>query len=352
MKTIGCFISPHGYGHATRICAILEALNTSVDFEAHLYSTVDKSIFSQGRFCYQLHKQLTDIGFFQKDAFHLDIAKTCDALKRFIPFDEKVIDSLAERCAGHSFVLCDISALGIAVAARAGIASVLLENFTWDWLYAPYTPKNTQLQFYSNYLKKIYKNADYHIQTEPVCLPGQADLVCAPIFRTVREQVELVRKNLECSGLKTVLITLGGIGFKPQFMQELQHNPNYEFIITGQDKHVRIGNNVLLLDRSTIHYHPDLINLADLTVFKCGYSTLAECYQVGKPSLCIRREGFAESKVLESFIQQNMRTVLISQQDFTSGRWLELLDNIDTTSPEPAKQNGAEAVATFLTSLL
>ena len=33
--------------------------------------------------------------------------------------------------------MCDISPLGLMVAERAGLPSVLVENFTWDWLYAP-----------------------------------------------------------------------------------------------------------------------------------------------------------------------------------------------------------------------
>ncbi len=355
MKTIACFISPHGYGHATRTSAILKALSCCTEVEAHLYSTVDEAIFQQSDFTYQFHHLLTDIGFFQKDAFHLDIEKTCSALQKFIPFDDKLIDTLAEKCRHHAFILCDISPLGIAVAARAKIPSVLVENFTWDWLYAPYSEGNSLLQYSCKYMRSVYQRADYHIQTEPVCLPGSVDFRCNPIFRKIREQPDTIRKNLRCTAPNTVLITMGGIGFKPKFLQTLRQYTDYDFIVAGQAQESRIGNNVLLLGSTANHYHPDLINCADITVFKCGYSTLAECYQVGKPAICIRREGFAESVVIESFIRKNMHAAIISQKDFTSGKWLELLADMKTTPQNkirPYDTNGAKAVAEFLLPLL
>ena len=355
MKTIACFISPHGYGHATRTSAILEALSCCTEVEAHIYSTVDEAIFQCSSFPYQFHHQLTDVGFFQKDAFHLDIEKTCSALHKFIPFEHKLVDTLAKDCKDHAFIICDISPLGIAVAARAKTPSILVENFTWDWLYAPYSQGNSLLQYCCKYLRGLYQSADYHIQTEPICLPGNTDLHCNPIFRKVREKPDTIRKRLRCTAPHTVLITMGGIGFQPKFLQTLKQYTDYDFIVAGQAQEARIHNNVLLLSRTANHYHPDLINCADITVFKCGYSTLAECYQVGKPTICISRDGFAESAVIESFISKNMHATIISQEDFISGKWLQLLGGMKTPPKHKIRSidtNGAEAVAEFLLPLL
>lgn len=352
MRSIACFISPHGFGHAARTCAVLEALSSRADIEAHIYSTVDTTFFSQSSFCYTSHNQLTDIGFFQKDAFHIDIEKTIDALDQFIPFDDKRIDALAEECQNHAFILSDISALGIAVARRAQIPSILLENFTWDWLYSPYLSDNSKLSKFSVYLKNLYQAADYHIQVKPVCQRNSADLVCGPIFREVREHPQHIRERLGCTAPKVALVTMGGFSFKPEFLEILKQHPTYDFIIAGQEREAWIGNNVLVLDRCSNHYHPDLINCADIAVFKCGYSTLAECYQVGIPIISVSRDGFAEAKVLEAFIQKNMCAAFITQSDFSSGQWLDLLDAPELTARKTRPPNGAHAVADFLVPLL
>ena len=352
MKTIGCFITPHGFGHASRATAVIEALNSSTQVETHIYSRIDQTIFNQGWFDYVYHNVLTDIGFIQNDAFHLDLENTCIQLDALLPFNDSLVDSLAGKCQNHSLLLCDISALGIAVAARAQVPSVLLENFTWYWIYAFHNRNNNQLANFSDYFRTMYAAADYHIQVQPVCSPTQADLVCNPIFRCVREEQERTRERLGCAGKKTVLITMGGMGFQPQFERRLADYSDYIFIITGQNPMAKSAKNVILLDRITSHYHPDLINASDIVVFKSGYSTLAECYQVSKPIIFIQREGFAESMVLESFAQQKMNAIILSENDFITGDWLELLDDIQPGLPKPPPANGADTVAAFLAPLL
>ena len=64
MCSIAYFISPHGYGHAARACAVMAAmheLNPSIRFE--IFTTIPQWFFDQsipGTFTY--HNLLTDIG--------------------------------------------------------------------------------------------------------------------------------------------------------------------------------------------------------------------------------------------------------------------------------------------------
>jgi hypothetical protein len=57
--------------------------------------------------------------------------------------------------------------MGIPVAQKAGVASVLVENFTWDWLYRQYVADAGELSAHITYLQGLFEAADYHIQTEP-----------------------------------------------------------------------------------------------------------------------------------------------------------------------------------------
>ena len=348
MHTIGCFISSHGFGHATRTCAILDALARKTAISAHLFTAVNESVFSHSLAPFYHHPQITDVGFVQHDAFHIDIKSTLDGLTQLLPFETQNVTDLAHQCRRFSFILCDISALGIAVAEHAGIPSVLVENFTWDWLYTPYVERYPKLGVYCSYLKNHYERADYHIQTAPCCSPSKADLHCGPIFRSFKETPDIIRARFNSAGRKIVLITLGGIGFTPAFIDILAKHDNYYFIVTGQQASGPKGENIFLLSSLSDFYHPDLINCSDLVVFKAGYSTLAECYQSGKPTICIGREGFPESSVLESFARQTMHSKIISQADFISGKWLSLLPEIVHSPVIKQVTNGAERVRDFL----
>ena len=128
----------------------------------------------------------------------MDLEATCSQLHTIIPFDDTSLNRLAEKNQDMSLVLCDISPMGIAVAKKLGIPSVLIENFTWDWLYNSYRKDFPGIDCYARYFEKQFASADYHIQTEPVCNPGKADLRCGPIFRRIREKPDRIRETFQC----------------------------------------------------------------------------------------------------------------------------------------------------------
>lgn len=348
MIEIGCFVSSHGFGHAARMTAVLEALAGRADILPRIFTTAEENIFTQTLSRYDYNHLLTDIGFIQSDAFQIDITATCARLSSLLPYDDEMIDRLAETCRNCSLILCDISGMGVKVAARANIPSVLIENFTWEWLYRSFEQEHPEIRSFRRYLAGTFSEADYHIQTEPLCFRQPSDLHCGPIFRTVRSDPGAIRKKLGCGERRLVLVTLGGFGFTPDFLGDLQKYDSFFFLFSGQQRERKIGENVRLLGRFSDYYHPDLILSADTVVFKSGYSTLAECYQCGTPAFCIQRPGFSESEILERFAVEKMGARLLRQEEFYSGKWLaELSANPPLPSP-PAKCNGADIVADFL----
>lgn len=329
----------------------MEALQQRADFNVHIFTTVGRSVFAQSLKHFTYHHVLTDIGFVQGDAFSLDIEATIANLEIFLPFEENLVENLAKSCSNLSFILCDISSLGIAVAEKAGIPSVLIENFTWDWLYSPYEEQYPRLAEFSRMLRDIYSSASYRIQTEPTCEVQPADLRCGPIFRKIRNPDCNLPESFGCDGREVVFITLGGVGFSPSYLHLLSQYPEYFFIIGGQDEQKLSPDNVLSLSKFSPAYHPDLISSSDIIVFKTGYSTLAECYQSGTPSICVGREGFAESEVLETFALKSMNSVLVSQHEFISGSWLNKLKTVSRQKRRDIPDNGAEKVASFLSNI-
>lgn len=353
MTKIACFITPHGYGHATRMTAVLEALQQQIpDLQPQLFTTVPESLFAETLDTFSYHPLPCDIGLIQKSGLEADLPATIRRLQEFLPFKGSLLRQLGEKIRDCCLVLCDIAPLGIAVAKEAGIPSVLIENFTWDWIYHAYLPQHPELQPAINYLAGQYQQADIHIRTDPVCGTDRTHHHCPPIFRRIRSPRSAVRDELQCQGKKLVFLSMGGVDLALPFVHLLPAIPDTLFLLAGQQENRRLADNVLLLARNSGYYHPDLINAADLVVCKSGYSTVAECFQAGVPVVTVGRATFPESVVLEQFCATHLHGQGLSREEFLSGEWLQNLNHLYAAPRKPAATiNGADTVAKLLLSL-
>jgi UDP:flavonoid glycosyltransferase YjiC (YdhE family) len=167
IKRIAYFISPHGFGHAARAAAVMEALSESdpgVRFE--IFTSVPSWFFEDSvstPFTY--HRVVTDIGLVQKNAFQADLEDSLRALNDYFPLEPSLIKHLAEtiRALKCDLIVCDIAPMGILIAKEAQIPSILVENFTWDWIYQQYTVDNEHIRRHIDYLQPIFNAVDYHI---------------------------------------------------------------------------------------------------------------------------------------------------------------------------------------------
>jgi hypothetical protein len=251
-------------------------------------------------------------------------------------------------------VVCDIAPLGIVVARAAGIPSVLIENFTWDWIYESYETHVPRMGPHVRYLRGIFRAADFHIQTEPVCRKRPADLITRPVSREIRLPPREVRRRLGLSTKgKVVLITMGGIAAELPFLERLKTLEDIRFLIPGGAKRIRHLDNLLLLPHHSRYFHPDLLAASDAVVGKVGYSTLAETYWAGIPFGYVARQGFRESARLVSFIRGHMEGLPIREAAFQKGDWLSRVPEL-LSLPRIRRRdrNGAEQIAHFLLRML
>jgi hypothetical protein len=357
-RRVAYFITPHGFGHAARAASVMAALqDLAPTVRCEIFTQVPRWFFEDSLpqpFGY--HALLSDIGLVQKTSLLADMPATLQRLQEFLPFDPALVTTLAHtvRTLGCALVLCDIAPLGIAVAQAAGLPSVLIENFTWDWIYAAYAQSYAQMEFYISYLQEIFSAAEYRIQTEPVCAYHAADLVTQPASRKPTASPASVRQRLELpSEARVVLITMGGIPMQYPFLQQLATQPDISFIIPGASESIqRYGNTVLLPHRTGL-FHPNLVNACDAVIGKVGYSTLAEVYHAGLPFGYIARQEFRESPCLVAYIAQHMPGLAITPAQFDDGSWLSQLPQLLAlpllTSQAP---NGADQAARFIHQLL
>jgi hypothetical protein len=353
---IAFFISPHGFGHAARAAGIMEALRAiapSMHFD--IMTTVPDWFFAScNSFAFTYHRLLTDIGLIQKTPFQADLAATVQQLNAFLPFDGPQIKTLAQQLRQRNceLVVCDIAPLGIRVAQKANLPSVLIENFTWNWLYQGYRHKG--LNEFNRYLQAIFADATYHIQTQPVCEPGATDLTAAPVSRKMKTTASDIRKKLGLpKNSKVIMITAGGAPKNYGFIDKLRREKDIHFILPGATDTEAIGDNLVLLPENSAYFHPDLINAADAVVGKAGYSTIAEIYQAGVPFGYVARSENREMTPLVDFVENHMCGLPIKESDFQDGTFTNSLTKLlQMPRSQDKRPNGADQIAGFIMDVL
>lgn len=358
LNSIAYFISSHGFGHAARSAAVMQAISendTSVQFE--IFTAVPAWFFQDSlSIPFHHHHLLTDFGLAQKTPFWSDLGDTLRNLNQFYPIDPNRLEDIAmtiQRC-DCQLIICDIAPMGLLVAQAIGIPSVLVENFTWDWIYQQYAVANKNIEKYINYLKPIFESADYHIQTEPICNRQSPDLITAPVSRkpgTSRDHIRQ-RLGLPADG-NVILITTGGIPQRYDFLQKLDGLRKLKFVMPGAGPKLEFHDSLILLPHQSDFYHPDLANASDAVIGKVGYSTLAEVYQAGVPFGYVARANYNESGPMVDFIIQHMHGIAIEEPEFHDGAWISKLNQLLALPRVNRKGvNGAEQISEFILSIL
>lgn len=355
-KRIAFFISPHGFGHAARAASVMEAMaeiEPSILFD--IFTTVPAWFFNHSNtFDFRYHSLLTDIGLVQMNPFQEDLPSTIKRLKNFLPFDQEQIGPVAEkiRQMQNELVICDIAPMGILIAAEVDVPSVLIENFTWDWIYQGFAEAG--MQEFNQYLQCIFAKATYHIQTQPICNPATAHFSAAPASRKIKTPSGEIRQRLGLTqNSKVVMITAGGVPKSYGFIEKLKNQTTTYFIIPGASNSVDIQDNLILLPENSEFFHPDLVNASDAVIGKVGYSTIAEVYHAGIPFGYTARAHYRESRPLVHFIENNMQGFAIGQSEFNNGDWIHrIADLLALSRVQRNTSNGAAQIAGFITNLL
>ncbi len=301
----------------------------------------------------------TDVGLVQRSALVEDLAATVEAVERL--GSSAASDELARELERlePDLVLCDVSPFGLAAARRAGLPAALIENFTWDWIYAGYVAREPRLAPWIERLAEATAGADLRIQCQPVCRPVPGAVTVAPVARSPRQTPAAVRERLGIArGSRMVLVSMGGIdspgaGGDPESWRVPE---GVELVVpggAGAERRCGRDGRVVLLPHRTPVYHPDLVAAADAVVGKLGYSTVAEAYAAGTRFAYLPRPAFRESPVLERFVREQLPALELTPGDFANGCWLDgLPELLSRPRPAPGDATGAAAAAAVLEGLL
>jgi Glycosyl transferase family 1 len=355
---VAYFVSAHGFGHATRACAVMaavHALDAQVCFE--IFTAAPEFVFRDsltGPFVY--HQAVTDVGLVQHSALIENLPATVARLDEFLPFDPFLVRTWADwlerlQC---ELVMCDIAPLGLVVAEDARLPAILIENFTWDFIYRAYLTEAPGLGRHADYLAEIFARARYRLQAEPFCVPiKQAAARLHPVGRRPRASVAATRARLQLTaGERLMLVTLGGVPDQPPLPLGVPE-AGVVYALIGAGQVLRRDGPWLLLPHQSPIYYPDLLAASDAVIAKLGYSTLAEAYHAGVPFGFLPRARFPESPILADFAEQEMPALALSAEAFLAGDWLEAAGRLLSMAPRHRHTiNGADRAAEFIVDLL
>jgi UDP:flavonoid glycosyltransferase YjiC (YdhE family) len=349
---LAVFVSAHGFGHAARAAALLAALRAREPrLEPTLFTTVPRWFFAESLdFEPGRREEAVDVGFVQRGPLEEDLPATLERLERFWrEADGGRTSELADalRSLGAAAVLCDVSPLGLLAARAAGLPSILVENFTWDWIYEGTLDREPRFAPWIARLRGIFDLATLRIQAEPACDPVASAVAVPPIARRPRTPPAAVRARLGVEpGRTLVLVSLGGIEARPAGAERLRLDGTV-FVVPGGvgagEPARRHGDAILLPHRTPIH-HPDLVHAADAVVGKLGYSTVAEALAAGTRYAWVPRPGFRESAVLARHVGARLPSLELDPEEFASGAWTARLPAL-LARPRPAPAAGDGAVA-------
>lgn len=349
---IAYFISSHGYGHAARSAAIIESIlakypNASVS----IYTETPCSFFDESLtkpFSYI--KTQSDVGMIQLTPIVMDIPGTLKKLNAFISALPEESDRIAARLIAESvdFVVADISPLGILSAEKAGIPSLLLENFTWDWIYEPFARVYPGFTKIRRFLADIFLRSEYHGQYAPACAPdASCDFILPPVSRRARTDRAATRHAL---GIKSsqilALVSLGGVKATFNLPERIETaHDDVVFVFTGNFSDVRRHGNIIELPHQSDFYQPDLVQAADMLFGKAGYSTYAEIYNFQKPFAYLLRSDFRESAILGEALELLPSAFEIDALSFEHFQFDPWIEKMITAPTHPVSTNGCDIAA-------
>jgi hypothetical protein len=333
------YISGHGFGHASRAVELIDALTARqpdlrviVRTNAHPWPL--ERVRRPG---IEVQPFETDTGVAQISSVTIDEMQTATRAADFYrTFEDRVASEARylKEC-GARIVVADIPPLAFAAAKAAGIPSVAVANFTWDWIYAYYPEFESRAPGVIRAISRAY-----HQGTLALRLPihggfeSMAVIEDIPLVarRSTRDPADTRRILRIDSGALLVLASFGGF---PLHIPDDRLSSSGLTVLAPPD---RLPDGLK---------HEDIVAAADVVVSKPGYGIVSECAAHRTPLLYTSRGRFAEYDVMVTEMPKMVRCRYITQEDLMAGNWTESVTALLAQSdfPDNVRVDGAGVAA-------
>jgi len=278
---------------------------------------------------------------------------------KWLAFVERDAERVADegrwlRGAGARVVLGDIPPLAFAAAARAGVPSVGLSNFSWDWIYRYMAPRQPGLAEAAEWAAESYRRCGLLLQ-----LPFAGDLSAFPrreeiplVARSPRATREDARRLLDLPDGPLALVSFGGLGlpgFDPGVLEEVA---GWNFLMTGLETANATDGPVNATDIDLGRLgalglgYADLVGAVDVCVTKPGYGIVSDAIAARTRMVYTERGDFPEYPILVDQMARWLPSRHVSNADLRAGRLQDALDAVMADPfPSPPDMSGAERAA-------
>jgi L-arabinokinase len=358
------YISGHGFGHASRDVEVINAYGARGGEPIIIRSAVSADLLRRTlRVPCELLPGPCDTGVVQTSSITQDDEATvAAALEFYRSFDQRVDADLAALSRRDvRLIVGDVPPLAFEVAARLGVPSVALANFTWDWIYETHPGFLPRGAAVVDRIRECYRQTTLALE-----LPLSGGFGIFPR----REPVPLVARRPAQSRGRTraffqlpedrplALLSFGGYGLPALDLARIDCGGDW--IIATTDRVTTpsgtLPDNVRLIEESrfwggAVRYE-DLVAAADAVVTKPGYGIISECVAAGTAMLYTSRGTFREYDVLVAALPRILRARHIGHTDLLAGRWRAALEALlaQPDPPEHPPVDGADRAAEILVS--
>jgi hypothetical protein len=281
---------------------------------------------------------------------------------------------------GAALVVGDIPPLAFLAAHLAGIPSIAVGNFTWDWIYEGYAEELGAYPRLLERMRRAYAHAERALRLPLGGGFAAFDRVERVPFiarQSVRSRDEIRARFALPPDAPLVLASFGGYGLRDIDLGALARLRRYTVVVTAQVQSPRRGDDpagngpgtrgaataglpasVRFVDERAIYEagyrYEDIVRAVDVVATKPGYGIIAECVANGAALLYTSRGRFVEYDVMVREMPRYLRAGFISNEDLYAGAWEAALDAV-LAQPEPPERprvDGAEVVAGVLVARL
>jgi len=348
---LAAYVSGHGFGHLMRLCEVLRAVRARAPaLPIALVGTVPEAIAAREvPPPFTFRRAQVDVGLAQRDALVIDEAGTAEGCRAFdATWDARVAGEAAFlRASGARALLGDIPPLAFAAAARAGLPSVALGNFSWDWIYRHLAAREPSLHAAADRAAEAYRTAALLL-----ALPFAGPF---PAFGRV-EEVGLVarrprvgradaRARLGLDARPAVLVSFGGVGLPGLTRDAVGQDPAYQFLFPDELPPAR-------LDAAGLSYI-DVVGAADVLVTKPGYGIVSDAIGAGTPIVYTERGDFPEYPIMVREMPRWLACEHVPNDDLRAGRITAAIRRVlARPMPPPPDLAGAARAADLMLEIL
>ncbi len=302
----------------------------------------------------------------QIDSLRLDAAAS---IRRAAAFHEDLegrvrTEAAALRQLAAEVVVADVPPLACAAAAAAQRPSIVIGNFTWDWIYEAYTDELAQAPDLVPRLQEAYATAS--VAWRLPLSGGFAScrtIVDLPfIARHARHERGETRARFGLPADRPLLlVSFGAYGLDRLDLRASARRLPVGVVLVGElgrPWRDQGGDGVYYIDEAHFYAegfrYEDLVAAVDVVLTKPGYGIVAECIANGAAILYTSRGPFREYDLFVAEMPRYLRCEFIDNAALLAGRWREPLERLLASPPPPARPatNGAEIAADGLLEYL